>query len=452
MALGMVPQNKVGIVLPGFDLLYNSRYPLGNKPNDPVNENGIFIAPGGVDSAGRRGIGEPYATYAYAAAQNASDLDFIWRGGTYTEQAVANSRTGLHIHRSGIDSDNMLSLRGYPGETVIIEGGGRDMGMLGQATNDVKIQDFEMRNFVGDGLAFAGGCDNIQVSDMYIHTINGTAGSNVSGVQFNQTTNATLSNSKVHDIGIDGAFTNQNCACVQSYQMDQVDIHTCTFYNSRRALYHKQAVASMVGVNFFRNHCYNVRESVFLGIAGNNDPAHLNSKFYQNLMIVDYYGLDCSEEQTIPEHNNIQFFNNTVIANAAATPGGAIYLERLLNLVMFNNIFSGAFSVGTLAYVNDTFSATEIDYNTYFNSERWETERYLNSTVYTSLASWTAGTGFDANSNTNNPQFVDALNGDYRLLTGSPSLTSGRVENSIGNTTGYAGCFGPDIIQIGCDF
>ena len=51
------------------------------------------------------------------------------------------------------------------------------------------------------------------------------------------------------------------------------------------------------------------------------------------------------------------------------------------------------------------------------------------STDYTSLAAWTAATGFDANSITSDPLFVNAGGSnpeDYKLQVNSPARTGGR--------------------------
>jgi predicted outer membrane repeat protein len=76
-----------------------------------------------------------------------------------------------------------------------------------------------------------------------------------------------------------------------------------------------------------------------------------------------------------------------------------------------------------------------IDHNIY-QDKGTEPMLAINGVTYPDLASWQTATGYDANSLTADPLWVDPLGGDFQLQSGSPAINAGV---GVGLTTDYEG-------------
>lgn len=130
-----------------------------------------------------------------------------------------------------------------------------------------------------------------------------------------------------------------------------------------------------------------------------------------------------------------RYVNNTFYANTSGTEGGAIYLDTRVDH-MLNNIFWA-----NMASNSTSLNGPDVRF---FNSS--------SSTLFHNLLQ-----NEDAPSNGNvmgwNPQFADAANGDYTLLSSSPCINAGANEHYMGtySTEDYSGnprIFG-DVIDMG---
>ena len=126
-------------------------------------------------------------------------------------------------------------------------------------------------------------------------------------------------------------------------------------------------------------------------------------------------------------------YNNTIFCNGVgqsaikASGPGADTLE--------NNIISTC-PVGI--YVNSGSTIAGSNYNVIYDLTGGSSSMYYNGTNYSTVAAWTAGTGFDANSVTGNPK----LNTDGTLQSGSSAIAAATNLTSLSITalnSDYAG-------------
>lgn len=260
-------------------------------------------------------------------------------------------------------------------------------------------------------------------------------------------------NNRFHDIA--GNSSAANTAGVWLLDADYARIYNNTFENCRYGIQQKDG--PNIGTEIFRNFFSSISadgiqlQEQFDGGGG--------LKIYQNVFVnvngaaINLY--DCTQTK-----NDYQIYNNTIYSAGR----GIEVSGKARNNQVWNNILSGTSRPFQRYYTGADFPGYS-DYNAYYGTGNWN----LNySTNYSSLSAWRNATGFEANSVTTDPGFVnggavdpagykrvaypaDGRGGGYAsvkgaYITGTETIGQASVSGGAGITVSFAaaGSSGPE--------
>lgn len=266
------------------------------------------------------------------------------------------------------------------------------------------------------------------------------SGGNFGMMYFQDTTDCRMVDCYI--IGQPGTTTD-NDANVEMYSCTGMVVEYCTFEDARWPLHPK-------GETTFRNNV-TIRYNKFLNcVHGPETNTIENLYLHHNLLIVEIGGFVTENTNTVGQ--NYEITNNTIyltgtMASSRYVGGISIGATPDFDGSTFkNNIIVVASGADVdLFFVEDnpnaSISTCTLDYNVYYDpndSGRWENE----SANYTSLSGWVAGVSKDANSIFDDPEFVNAAGGDFKLSVTSPARTAGEAG-------GVCGCYITGNEEIG---
>ncbi len=371
--------------------------------------------------------GTSACSWQTAMASAVADDIVYFRGGTYNVGTIGSQRDYANMRPSNSGTaGNPITFIAYSGETPVITGtviNGSVAAYFGCSYNNYITWD----GFAATLQVYSGsyetqtwgawGSTYCTIKNSNFTGVNvGSRVYNTSFVRIVGSTYSTIENNYFHDlIGTTGAV---NTAGIWLFEGDYTTIRNNTFYNTKGAVYGKDDVSS---ADIYNNFVYNPTLDDVQGIYINRNAGGTTVGFniYQNVMV------GCSIELVGVGGivNNSKIYNNTIY-NTNGNEGVSIS-SGVSNVEIFNNIIYGPspllryYTASTYSYANN---------NSFYRSSSFVWN--LNwTTNYTSIASWTAATGFDANSITSNPLFVNtggASAADYKLQANSPARTSGR--------------------------
>lgn len=132
-------------------------------------------------------------------------------------------------------------------------------------------------------------------------------------------------------------------------------------------------------------------------------------------------------------NNRVQ--NNTLYNNYIGIYLGDIDAGLVHDNIVTNNIIYAIDASQVPLYIkhslSSTYSAGILGHNLYYNNSKTDVIRYYDGskTVYYTLSQWKSKNGMDSGNDANSlaadPVFVDASNGDFRLMLNSPCINSG---------------------------
>ena len=232
-----------------------------------------------------------------------------------------------------------------------------------------------------------------------------------------------------------------------NYDSAGYHIHHNSISNSAGGVFLKgvQQAVDMLPGSIHHNAIVDCRYPVALGGVGQNTvDSTIRCNIYQNLFNGGEKFLLIAYNNTSPV--NISFVNNTIVnldsteALFAAYAGATDANTRLSNSLVQNNLFApiDGYLWQDSGATTAAFLATRMPFDR--NMYDGVTGYFKNGT----FAAWQAA-GMDANGAQDDPEFTNALTGDYTLGASSPALDFGvDVLNLLGNgTTGSinAGCY-----------
>ncbi len=284
-------------------------------------------------------------------------------------------------------------------ENLTLRGAGIALEISGEAeASGVRIESSELGGIVSGSLSFEGGVvDSLAI------------GFSISGV-------ATFSGSQFTDNGVglillEGAIVDLNDSVLLGNQIG-ADLTGGAILSGGLYLTSGEAAVRMGGGKFnqISGATFNGGSTAIAVVAVDGTQTVRNSLFVNvDTAIVSGGSLSSKGILTVA--------NNTFIMDA----GTALEATNTFRTRLANNIFTGSGSF----FVLDVLSAGRLvsDYNLF--APGFSEIGVLGGAPFLSLFDWRSITGRDLNSLVAEPQFVDPLNGDYRLSPGSPAVDRG---------------------------
>lgn len=293
------------------------------------------------------------------------------------------------------------------------------------------------------------GCD---ISDL--HNDNRGLGDNIALIMAYTTQGMIVNNCRLYNARGDRVANDANGYGFQSWSANDTTLSNCTILNCKDGIYVKNQ--AQTGVTVYN--CY-IDLTAYTGAGTTNalygcdfaDGSTQHVLAHHNVMIAKN-GVRVHDLSTILK-GPCQYYNNTIVALGTdfnvcglQIPGGS------QNVQFYNNIIwrSGSTSASDDGdiLVSTTNPTTKGNYNSYPVNPKFKrdsnSDGVSDGTSYSSVATWSAASGFDAAGISGDPLFVgsgaDAL--AYQLQGGSPCKNTGRSDGTSGGTACDMGAWG----------
>jgi parallel beta-helix repeat protein len=390
---------------------------------------------------------EPFCTISAGAASAVSGDTVVVASGSYDEQVtVAKSgTTGMPI-----------TFTAAPSATVTVTGGSYGFKVSGQQW--ITINGFIVSNTPNAGI-YVASSSNItlssnQISDtgdrgiyitqssgvtvadseventdsygIYVYfsseiTVSGNhvteAGQPISGdtrkgIYFNNTVDSQISDNVVDYNSDSGIYLANGCTNVQV-------VSNSASHNARG--YTRAApgieVRSSSGNTIEANISHENEDSGLQFYPGGGGNVVVNNLTYNN----GDHGIDDLDAPNQIIVGNTVYSNVTAGINVEGTSSGA----QLANNISVNNgLNSSPRTKGNIRVDSNSISQTTLDYDLVFQSQSGQSMFTWGTTLYPSLAAFTAATGMETHALEADPQWQDASSGNFRLLPNSPAVDS----------------------------
>ena len=218
-----------------------------------------------------------------------------------------------------------------------------------------------------------------------IEGVSASAG-NINSVRLENASYCTINNNKLY--GNHGGVPNGSG--IMNYGVDHLLCYNNELYDNGTGIYDKGGSANN---SYYFNFIHDNTKGFRLGTEVGVNPHDL--KVYQNVFINN----DLQSFDSIPDKKpvtGVLFYNNVIY-------GALVQLGDDANPLRGYEFFNNIFVIGTSIWFDNLSQVDVSDYNNYTTS----TNFIMGNTTYTSLSSWQAATGFDLNSHTNNPNFLN---------------------------------------------
>lgn len=270
--------------------------------------------------------------------------------------------------------------------------------------------------------------------------------SNFSGVQKNTHQNAalifmlnnhniTIENNQLHDMNDDGVAGGEeavNATAILSFNTTGMIVRNNDIYNNYLGIWDKDTEQNN---SYYNNHIWggsNATNGCRVGIQIREAITQFGSatspQAYQNIIRNCSVGVWSSYDNTTiasPKiYNNVVFYDSS-LSNSDV---GIWINPDSTAAEVYNNIVYG-YSVPLRYYTPVNTAVSYSNQNSFFNISAMNWQTGYNTPAYSPLSDWTTETGFDGNSILTDPQFVNAVGNtpdDFKLVTGSPAIGSGR--------------------------
>lgn len=405
-----------GIILPNSLGQYDIYNPTGS--DTPINPNFFHLATDGVDSVSGGGSSAPFATLEFAQSQMGVGDGLYVRSGTHT----LSQNFGV--------STASQTFQGYPLNLTkpVFDCQNLYEGMRSTA-NDVTLKDIDIYRPRGNGGVIFGDVNGGLAENVVVTEARALIGGNLGGFVLSTSpndtaSNVTIRNCRANDIYVEqddgeGGFeivpNNSNASGIYSYGAENCLIDGFTASNTGNAIFWKRSTG-LAGNICDRILGFNLVNGYRLSVAGNGDPIHYQQELHRFIFYtLSGNGLYLEIPDTIAINDTITIANG-VVDSATVTCN----MQNTQNFSMYNVISLNPSQRHIDHRETMILSPNDSDNNVFFGSGVFAYDRYtaVPATDNLNLAGWTSASGQDTNSSTSDPQFVDAPNRDYRILTG----------------------------------
>lgn len=324
-------------------------------------------------------LASPWLTIQKAASTMVAGDTVYIKAGIYNEQVIPAT--------SG-NSSNWIKYKAYPGDTVIIDGTGVDIGhsvsgstqglIYINGKNYIEIDGFSIVNATCHGVSIYQNCDHITLKNLYI------AETGACGVFCSSTWNsADLHPTNILIDGVECYHTNGDhdresitMVCVDGFEVKNCKIHD-TIFNGELEWPCQNGINPQGCKNgsIHDNEVYRVMDGIYIG-AHFNDPTSSNIDIYNNFVHDCYWpthnlgigltvGVETVEGSTI---SDINFYNNIVTGNFIGfyddlMGDNNFYVNfRLINNTFYNNESTQIYIKKTATYHSNCVVRNNIIY------------------------------------------------------------------------------------------
>ena len=431
------------------------------------------------------GINEPYQTLQHA-------LDQLRPGDLLVIEDTGQPYSSTAVIAQELDSDDNLlrTLRGYKvsvsgtqNSPIIIEGRGSNrpeinqlqsgsvasnatVGLLLDCVSHIVVRNLEIHsaNEAGITTATDGACQtsNIVIEGNHIHNIYGEK--YVGGIRMMGASDVVISNNHIHDIFSNESAENKplitkgagiHNIIVENNRLEFIDtgiaINAQGIGNSVFGLENPEPVSAIqIKNNVFDTVAdalsFTTHISDAMPVDGTKTGLFVNVDVVGNTFEQVGSALHLRADTAQDQSDSVCVYNNSFIN----TVGPALDIAGLTNLELFNNIFVMPQSEILLTHAPDNADLSNSilysDHNLFYEfvSLRWRLGiGGPSEAIYADLPNWQLASSHpeltanpDLLATIEDPQFVDALNGDYTLDIDSPAIAAGRFGLSIGANDG----------------
>ena len=276
-------------------------------------------------------------------------------------------------------------------------------------------------------------------------TINGNGdpgyGDNHTGIRIEGSAAITVRNSRIYNVYTSGV-NQANGAGIQIYESKGVLIEHNEIYESGSGIFFKQIGITGPPSNSADTVRYNLIHDVAHGIIQHRHTHSAPTVYcavYQNVIRDARLGGITVWGFTSDGPTNGRFINNTIYNSVYGIYLKGGYVANNSNHLFQNNLVTASTSYAVFNEPTGGDVAFELDRATFARDWYWSFPTFLASDSGSrSLAQFQSTfAGQEANGTSGiNPNYVNAAGNDFRLSTGSPALTMGRVAHSIGGSNG----------------
>ena len=425
---------------------------------------GLYVSAGAA-SGGNGSQSAPFQTISACAAVVTAGSTCWIESGTYTDKNVCPA-TG------GSSSTNMVTFENYPGESPVMNGGGASADAFVCANENyirvsgLTITDYDPPDEVGADGSGAITFGNSVGPEVDHNTIsNVTASGNQDAGIFIYNTSTTQSPFTI----LDNQVSNVTETGVTNGEEDDIWVAAGDYYSGGLI---QGNVVSGAGKDGIRLECGTHTSTVTVqdNIAAHNtaDGIQVNNCYATTSVLVqNNFVYDTTDQNFLVKHSsNATFTNNTSVQptggftncggfNCIAGTNGLVVLGETpfggtggegtvdggnWNLTVKNNIFYGGdgLQIGSGDYAVVKANGGVMNFDDWYG---WQTYMgYVDEHVtgnggfdyFSTLAAFTASTGFEANGVSANPGFTNPGAGDYTLASGSPLVGKSSTGGDLG--------------------
>ncbi|WP_438348663.1 choice-of-anchor Q domain-containing protein [Paenibacillus sp. FA6] len=476
---------KISLFFFTLAIIVGSSFLNGNNTNSIyAAEPGIYYVSTAGDDNNPGTLTSPWRTIQKAANTLLPGNTVYVRGGTYSEY--------VSFKRSGTQEGGYITFQNYSNEIPVIDGTGKDVTSANQAllylsnVSYVRIKGFEIRNLVTTsqsrdpaGIRVRGIGSYIQLLNNNVHHIENRAtegnahGIHVLGSSIQPMTQIDIQDNEVHDLitgssesvtlsgNVDGFTIMRN----HIYENNNIGIDVAGFYGacsnpcvdqtrngviSGNTVHHIDTSdnpayrkGSHIAAGIYadgatkvlieRNHLYS--NDFGISLASEAQGRSTSDIRVQNNYIHHNYGAGLIMGGSGPGNGGTSsnvILNNTFVENDSLRQGyGEITLQwNNVNNQFMNNIMYSNSQKVLLNKVNSSGSGNIFDYNLMYNMDGTSGAKWgWNGTSYSTWATYKKASGNDSHSMYSDPLFIDKLQHNIQVKTGSNAIDKGSSQN-----------------------
>lgn len=378
----------------------------------------------------------PWKTIQHAANTLTAGETVLVKEGIYTELFGGSPEITLQAvkpQNSGTAS-NPITYEAHPDHRVVLDQQNSGPGFYVEDMDYITISGFEIRNtFIGGGVYTADGSIETIVENCHIHHIDGSPGSNVGGIRFDNCINCVARDNVIHDVNVAGThtqFTNgANSAGIHSFGMENTVIENNEIYNTYNGVFHKRSSGNKGAIVRY-NVIHDTTQGVFYSVQANGSPPHIDQEIYNNIFFNVVNGVTNDAHDAASVSSGLDIYNNVFDVS-----NGALEVHDVEDIQFFNNIV--LLAAGKSIYIdefhNTPSTLTYFDNNCYYQAQQFAVQLGGPAeAIYGNLGSWRSATGHDMASLLTDPLFVDRNARKYQLQSSSPCKGGGQSGEDIG--------------------